>query len=132
MQQGRHQLEALGQRRKMVFVTQDLARLELVAGNPACARDLLLEADTILAASGDRAFRSTNQADLAVVYDQLGERDAAVTALELAETIGPEDDVINLVLTYPVRARLALDDGAKGDRPNTNKTRGLLDDLKSR
>jgi hypothetical protein len=121
MQRSRHQLEALGQRLDRVQVTQGLAHLELGAGNRAGARDLLLETDTILAASGDRGFRSTNQAMLAVVYEQLGRRDAAVTALELAETLGAKDDVINLVLTYPVRARIAL-----GDARRQSDGRGAL------
>jgi len=111
LQRSHQQLEALGQRMLTVLVTQGLAQLELVAGNPAGARDLLLEADTILAVSGERGSRSTEQAMLAGIYEQLGERDAAVTALELAETLGEDDDVINLIVGYPVRARLALSDG---------------------
>jgi hypothetical protein len=111
LQRSREQLEALGQRMLRMRVTQVLADLERAAGNPAAARDLLLEADAVLVASGERGYRSTNQADLAGVYEQLGDRDAAVTALQLAETLGAEDDVMNLVISHSVRARLALGDG---------------------
>lgn len=95
----------------MPAVVQDLAHVELAAGNPAAARAVLLEADAILAESGDRGRRSTNQALLAVAHELLGERDAAVAATELAEALSGEDDLINFVITYPVRARLALADG---------------------
>jgi tetratricopeptide (TPR) repeat protein len=183
------QLEALGQRVIESSAGMDLARVELAAGDPAAARAVLLEADAMLAESGERGHRSSMQALLAVAHEQLGEREAAVAAMELAETLSGKDDLINFVITYPVRARLALADGdhvaaerwargaveyaartdhvleraatklelaevlrasgkhkeaaaearealelfeAKGDQPNTTKTRALLDDLESR
>ena len=111
VQRGGQQLEALGQRVFKAITAQDLARVELAAGDPAAARAVLLEADAILAESGDRGHRSTNQALLAVAHELLGERDAAVAAMELAEAMSGTDDLINFVITYPVRARLALADG---------------------
>jgi tetratricopeptide (TPR) repeat protein len=111
MSRGAQVEEALGQHMVRAVAAQELARLELAAGNPAGARDVLLDADTILAASGERGVRSTTQAKLAVAYEQLGERDAALAAMELAEALGGKDDLINFVITHSVRARLALADG---------------------
>ena len=111
MRRGAQEFEALGQRVLEAAAARDLARVELAAGNPAAARGVLLEADAILTESGDRNRRSTNQALLAIANELLGERDAAVDAIELAEALSGKDDLINFMITYPVRARLALSDG---------------------
>lgn len=72
MQRRRRQLEALKQTALWAHGAVPIARLELAAGNAAAARDVLLEADSILAASGGRGPRSYNKAWLAVAYQQLG------------------------------------------------------------
>ena len=88
-----------------------LAWLELSAGEPARALPGLLEADASLAEVGERSFRSTVQAILAEVYESLGDRDGARAAIELSDELGGEDDLLNIVITHAVRARLALADG---------------------
>jgi tetratricopeptide (TPR) repeat protein len=88
-----------------------LVATELSAGDPGSALAALLEADAILAELGDHTRQSTTQATLARVYERLGERDAARTATELADELGGKSDVLNQILTHPVRARLALADG---------------------
>jgi tetratricopeptide (TPR) repeat protein len=105
------QLEALGQHVLRGGHMQHWGRLELQAGNPSGARDVLLEADAILAEAGESSFRSTVQALLASAYERLGERDAALAAIEVTERLGAKEDLANFILTHSVRARLALTDG---------------------
>jgi tetratricopeptide (TPR) repeat protein len=105
------QLEALGQHVLRGAHMQHWGRLELEAGNPAGARDVLLEADGILAEAGENSFRSTVQALLASAYESLGERDAALVAIEVTERLGAKEDLVNFIVTHSVRARLALADG---------------------
>jgi ATP/maltotriose-dependent transcriptional regulator MalT len=63
---------------------------------------------------GERAYRSTLQSLLAWAYQLLGDRDAALVAIDLSEELGGPEDVINFANTHGVRARLALAAG-EGD-----------------
>ncbi|HKR99218.1 MAG TPA: adenylate/guanylate cyclase domain-containing protein, partial [Candidatus Dormibacteraeota bacterium] len=85
--------------------------LELSAGNPAEALAALRRSDGILAQLGERALRSTTQADLAQAYWRLGDTDAAIAAIELSEELGSTDDIANFIITHGVRAQLALAGG---------------------
>jgi class 3 adenylate cyclase/DNA-binding winged helix-turn-helix (wHTH) protein len=105
------QFRAMGHPTYAAATQHFLAWLELSAGQPAKALPQLLEADTSLAEVGERSFRSTVQAILAEVYESLGDRDGARTAIELSDELGGEDDLLNIVTTHAVRARLALSDG---------------------
>ena len=51
------------------------------------------------------------QAILAEVYESLGDPDGARAAIDLSDDLGGEDDLLNVVITHAVRARLALADG---------------------
>ena len=88
-----------------------LAETEIAAQNPAGALAGLLEADETLAEMGDRGVRCTVQAMMARVYELLGDQRGAYAALELTDGLGAPDDVINHIITHPVRARLALSAG---------------------
>jgi class 3 adenylate cyclase/DNA-binding SARP family transcriptional activator len=90
---------------------QQLTETELSAGEPARALAGLEEADASLAEMGERGLRSTIQAQLGRVQARLGNTAAARTAIELAESLGGPDDVLNFAITDSVRARLALADG---------------------
>ena len=90
---------------------QDLGRMELSAGDPIAALASLRRSDAILSPLGERLRRSTTQAHIAQAHELLGERDAAIAAVELAEELGAPQDVLNYVVTHQVRARLALADG---------------------
>jgi class 3 adenylate cyclase/DNA-binding winged helix-turn-helix (wHTH) protein len=105
------QFRAVGHPTSAAATQHYLAWLELSAGQPARALPGLLEADISLAEVGERGFRSTVQAILAEVYESLGNRDDARAAIELSDELGGEDDVLNVVTTHAVRARLALADG---------------------
>ena len=90
---------------------QLIARLHLLAGQPARARDLLLSSDAAFERVGDRGFRSTTLAMLSQVRELLGDHEGARAAIELCEEVGGPDDVINYAITHAVRARLALAEG---------------------
>jgi tetratricopeptide (TPR) repeat protein len=70
----------------------------------------LVEGSRRLGELGDRSFRSTNQALLALVCERLGDRDAALAAIQQSLELGAEEDVVNYAITGGVRARLALAD----------------------
>jgi tetratricopeptide (TPR) repeat protein len=91
----------------------EIARIERAAGNLSAALELLQRCDELLAGFGESSFRSTTQADLADVYELLGDREAAARAIELSDELGAAEDLINSIVTDRVRARLAL---AEGDR----------------
>jgi DNA-binding SARP family transcriptional activator/class 3 adenylate cyclase len=90
---------------------QDLGRMELCAGDATAALASLRRSDAILSQLGERGRRSTTQAHIAQANEVLGDRGAAVAAIELAEELGAPEDVLNFVITHQVRARLALGDG---------------------
>jgi tetratricopeptide (TPR) repeat protein len=89
-----------------------LGPMEVQAGNPTRALAALEEGDQILAEIGERGFRSTTQATLATVHASLGETEAALRAIDLAEQLGDPEDHLTHSLTYLARSRLAL---AAGD-----------------
>ncbi len=90
---------------------QVLAEIELDSGDPATARALMREVDAFDASVGERGYRSTVQALLAVTEDALGNHEAARAAIELSDELSAPEDVINYAITHPVRARLALAEG---------------------
>jgi class 3 adenylate cyclase len=81
------------------------------AGDLRGALAILEEADRILAGFGERTYRSTTQAHLAEVHQELGDRDATEAAIGLSEQLGVPEDIINFTITHRVRAELALADG---------------------
>ena len=103
---------ALGLRVNAAQGQTALAELELSDQNAAAALNLLLKGDAILAEMGEQAYRSTTQANLARVYERLGDLDAAYTAIARSDQLGSADDLLNHPITHAVRGRLAL---AKGD-----------------
>jgi len=94
---------------------QVLARVQMIAGRLECARETAESGDQILSAIGERSFRSTSQAQLAEIKQQLGDRDGALEAIELAESLGAPEDVVNYAITNAVRSRIGLADGHPED-----------------
>ena len=82
--------------------------MEVQAGEPERALAALQEGDQILAELGERSFRSSIQAMLAVVLASLGETDAALCAIDVAEQLGDPHDEFTHSTTHLARARLAL------------------------
>jgi class 3 adenylate cyclase/tetratricopeptide (TPR) repeat protein len=101
---------ALGMPEMEAACEQDLARIELSAKHPQAALEALLRSDSILIQLGERARRSATQAHLAQAHERLGDPEAARAAIELAEELGTDEDVLNRIITHGVRARLALGD----------------------
>jgi len=88
-----------------------LGPMEVQAGKPERALAALQEGDQILADLGERGFRSTIQSTLAIVHASLGETEAALRAIDLAEQLGDPEDDLTHSMTYLARARLALASG---------------------
>jgi tetratricopeptide (TPR) repeat protein len=87
---------------------QSFAWIELSRGDARSALASLERSDAMFAEFGERQLRSTTQALLARVHDQLGAPDSAIAAIELAESLSAPQDVQNFAITHGVRARLAL------------------------
>jgi tetratricopeptide (TPR) repeat protein len=104
-------LEALGMRTIAAPCGLHFALIHMSAGNPAAAVEALERSDAVLAELGERAFRSTVQAHLAVAYALLPDLDRAAAACDLGEKLSAPGDVINFAITPRVRARLALAEG---------------------
>ncbi len=92
---------------------QRVAENELQAGDPGAAIDALLRSDSVLAQRGERGLRSTIQAHLSQAHERLGNTRENRRAIELAETLGGPDDIVNYVITHGVGSRLALREGAR-------------------
>jgi tetratricopeptide (TPR) repeat protein len=88
-----------------------IADAALLQGDLSAAMAALEHADTILSEAGQHTFRSTVQAQIADVAEQLGDREGALAAIQLCLTLSAQEDVINYVMTDTVRSRLALADG---------------------
>ena len=100
--------EAMGMAELAGAMHQEIARTERLSGDAQGARATLRRGDAILAELDERSLRSTTLAMLAEVEVQLGDREAAIAAIELAEQLGAAEDAINFVITHGVRASLAL------------------------
>ncbi len=101
---------ALGLPEVMGACQQSHAFIELDAGEPEAALEVLLSCDADLAARNDSGNRSSIQAMLAYTYALLGEPAPALECLRwLDELNSPE--LFNYVFAERARARLALDDG---------------------
>jgi class 3 adenylate cyclase len=103
--------QAMGMPENEAACEQDLARMELCAGDPRAALAALQRSDEILARLGERSRRSTTQSHIAEANELLGNHAAAIAAIELADELGVAEDVLNYVITHRVRARIALADG---------------------
>ena len=103
--------QSLGMPENEAACEQDLARMELCAADPQAALAALARSDAILSRLGERSRRSTTQAHMGQAHELLGNRAAAMDAIELSEELGVPEDVLNYVITHGVRARIALADG---------------------
>ena len=108
---GIEQFRALGVHTLACGLFLPLAETEISAKNAAGAIAGLLEADRILTEMSERGLRSTVQAMMARAYELLGDQQAAGAALAVSDELSAPDDVINPIITHPVRARLALASG---------------------
>jgi tetratricopeptide (TPR) repeat protein len=89
---------------------QNVARIRQRAGDLEGALADLQRGDQMLADLGEHSYRSTTQAMLAELHEQLGDRAAALATIDLALKLGAPEDVINYAITHGVRARIALSD----------------------
>jgi ATP/maltotriose-dependent transcriptional regulator MalT len=87
-----------------------LARSELSGGDPSTALAGLLEVDRELETIGERSFRSTTQATIALVYERLGDTGRARAAVRLAEELAAPVDDFTLAVSSVAHARLTRSD----------------------
>jgi class 3 adenylate cyclase len=87
---------------------QNTARIRQRSGDLKGALADLQQGDQMLADLDEHSYRSTTQALLAEVHEQLDDRSEALAAVRLAEELGAPEDMINYAITHGVRARLAL------------------------
>ena len=106
-------IETLGgmSRHMEAFGWSPLGHIELAAGDLPAALEAFTRTDARYAEAGLEGFRCTTQASIAGVQAGLGNREAALEALELSERIAGPDDVANAAITRRVRSQLALADG---------------------
>jgi class 3 adenylate cyclase len=99
-----------------------LGPMEVQAGKPERALAALQQGEQILAEMGERGFRSTTQATLAIVHASLGESEAALRAIGLAEQLGDPEDHLTHSMTYLARSRLALASGDANEAERCART----------
>jgi hypothetical protein len=92
-----------------------LAAVELSAGDRTAALAALERSDAIAQEFGERSMRATTQARIAEVQALLGNYDAARAAIEQSDELSAPEDVINFAITHRLRAQLALIDGDRGE-----------------
>jgi tetratricopeptide (TPR) repeat protein len=90
---------------------QELGDIELVAGDPDAAAEVLRRGDQLLAEMVEHSYRSTVVAMLAWANTLRGDREGALAAVELAEQLSAPEDILNFIYTHQVRSALALADG---------------------
>ncbi len=78
----------LGQRVQYAAISQPAAVIELLAGDPAAAERMLREADEILAAAGERGYRSTVSAMLGLALSQQGRHEEAERLADAESRLG--------------------------------------------
>ncbi|MGN6169137.1 MAG: AAA family ATPase, partial [Solirubrobacteraceae bacterium] len=88
-----------------------IADIHILAGTPEAALPGLGGLDDSFAERGRRDLRSTVQAVKAQVYVAMGDRESALSAIELSDRLSASDDVINFAITHALRSRLAIAEG---------------------
>ena len=111
MDQAIERLEQLGMRRVAAPARLHPALVHISAGAPAAAVDALQHGIAVLAEIGDRAWRSTLEANLGWAHQLCGANDAAVAACETAEALSAPEDQGNYATLSHTRAQLALEEG---------------------
>jgi class 3 adenylate cyclase len=115
-----HAIDAFASIRNVLewWAWEFLADVKADEGDLKGALEARQRADTMLERFGDDAYRSTMQANLAVLHLRLGDPDAARAAIALSDELTAQEDVLNYAITHGVRAELALaeGDGAEAER----------------
>jgi tetratricopeptide (TPR) repeat protein len=115
---GRKEMFELGQRVQYAAIAQPVALLELLSDDPAAAEQILREADDILAAAGERGYRSTVCCLLGLAVSWQGRDEEAEELAELGRRLGDKDDVITQIYwrvtkTKVLAARGELDEARR-------------------
>jgi class 3 adenylate cyclase/tetratricopeptide (TPR) repeat protein len=82
------------------------ALVELHAGDPVLAEEILREGDAVLEAAGEKGFRCTLLAYLGEALYQQGRYEEAERVVAESEAISSPEDAVNLLLLATLKARL--------------------------
>jgi tetratricopeptide (TPR) repeat protein len=82
------------------------ALVELHAGDPVLAEEILREGDAVLEAAGEKGFRCTLLAYLSEALYQQGRYEEAERVVAESEAISSPEDAVNLLLLATLKARL--------------------------
>jgi class 3 adenylate cyclase/tetratricopeptide (TPR) repeat protein len=104
MARGRATLLDLGQQILLAGSCMGAAFVEMQAGDPESAVEVLRQGDDALAAMGERGFRSTVTADLGRALADLGDHEGALRYAELSAELTPDGDVASEVSWRSTRA----------------------------
>jgi tetratricopeptide (TPR) repeat protein len=97
------------------WASQESARLELLAGNPAAAAALAEEGCQLLEQAGARSLLSTGVCYLAQALYALDRLDEAQACATKAAELGGSDDVVTQILSRRVRAKVLARGGSHGE-----------------
>jgi class 3 adenylate cyclase/tetratricopeptide (TPR) repeat protein len=109
--EGRGILLELGQRVQYAAISQPVAMIELLAGEPATAERLLREAYAILEPAGERGYLSTVAALLALALARQKRYDEAEEFADYSRRIGAEDDRITQIYWRVAKAKVLASRG---------------------
>ncbi len=95
-----------------------LSRVLALSGDPRGALAAARQSDALLEELGERGLRSTVQAEIASLAQELGDPAGARAAIAVAEELSDPEDLINTIILSSVLARIALEEGdiAEADR----------------
>ena len=108
-------LEGLGRSVTAISTSLELARIEVLAGDLDAAVRLLRADDEVLAAIGERYFRSTIAARLAQALATQGHLEEAETYAGLADELADEEDTASQALWRIARARIRATEGSASE-----------------
>jgi class 3 adenylate cyclase/tetratricopeptide (TPR) repeat protein len=110
--EGRRMLLELGQKVDYAAITQPVALIELLDGNPDVAERLLREAGEILDAAGERGYLSSVSGLLGLALAKQGRHDEAEAFADRSRQLGAADDRTTQIYWRVAKAQALA---AKGD-----------------
>jgi ATP/maltotriose-dependent transcriptional regulator MalT len=98
----------------IMFVAETSWNIEMLAGNPGVAEQVTRRGYEELERAGEKAWLSTNAAELAQSLFALGRDEEAEHFTRISEEAGASDDVVTQVLWRQVRAKVLARSGDLG------------------
>jgi len=108
-------LEEFGFRLRASWVSETVAAIEILAGDPPAAERALREGFDSAVEVGEQGFQATAAAMLAHVLVEQGNLDEAKRFISLSQSAAAEDDVASQVLWRSARARVLAESGSASE-----------------